>query len=54
MQANRENLISWYLSIWGFDLGTGNIITIAKISKSFLCYVMNNLMHEMQSWFLGT
>ena len=28
MHANHENLISWYFSIWRFDLGIRHIITV--------------------------
>ena len=54
MHADHENLTLWYLSIWRFDLGTGHIVTIVRILRSFLWYEMNDLMHEMKIWFLGT
>ena len=53
MHADLENLISWYLSIWRFDLGIGHTITIIRISRSFLWYVMNELMHVMQLKIFG-
>ena len=53
MHADYENLILWYLLIWRFDLGIEHIVMIVRISRLFLWYVMNNLMHVMQLWFLG-
>ena len=51
MHADHENLILWYLSIWQSDLRTGHIFEIVRISRSFLWYEMNDLMHEIQLWF---
>ena len=48
MHVHRVNLIMRYLSIQCPDLKTGNVGAIVKISRSFLCYVMNELMHVMQ------
>ena len=53
MHAGRENLISWYLSIQQSNLRTRYTVTIVRISRSFLWNTMNDLMHEMQLWFLG-
>ena len=48
MHADRANLIMQYLSIQWSDLKTGNIVAIVRISRSFLCNEMNELMHVMQ------
>ena len=48
IHVDRANLIMWYLSIWWSDLETGNTIATIRISRSFLWYVMNELMHVMQ------
>ena len=48
MHVDNANLIMWYLSIWWFDLETGNTVVAIRISRSFLWYAMNELMHTMQ------
>ena len=48
MHVDRANLIMCYLSIRWFDLKTRH-----SVSRSLLGYAMNELMHVMQSWFLG-
>ena len=48
MHVDRANLIVQYLSIRWPDLKTGNTVATARISRSFLWYVMNELMHVMQ------
>ena len=48
MHANHANLIMQYLSIRWSDLETGNTIMIVRMSKYFLWYAMNELMHVMQ------
>ena len=48
MHVDRANLIMCYLSIRWFDLETRH-----SVSRSLLGYAMNELMHVMQSWFLG-
>ena len=48
MHVDRANLIMRYLSIHWPDLKTGNTIATVRISRSFLWYVMNELMHVMQ------
>ena len=48
MHVDHANLIMRYLSIWWFDLETGNTVAIVRTSISFLCYAMNELMHIMQ------
>ena len=48
MYVDRTNLIMRYLSIWWSDLKTRNTVTSVRISRSFLWYVMNELMHVMQ------
>ena len=53
MHANHEHLILWYLSIWRSDLGIEHTLAIVRISRSFLWYAMNDLMHVMHLWFLG-
>ena len=53
IHADRENLIMWFLLIWLSDLGIGHTVTTVKISRSFLWYAMNELMHVMQLWFFG-
>ena len=46
MHADGANLIVRYLSIRWSDSKTKN--TVARISRPFLCYAMNELMHTMQ------
>ena len=53
MHANHENLIMWYLSIRQSNFGIGYTVAIVKISRSFLWYAINELMHVIQLWFLG-
>ena len=53
MHANHENLIMWYLSIRQSDFGIRYTVSIVKISRSFLWYAINELMHVIQLWFLG-
>ena len=53
MYADHENLILWYLLIQWSDLRIGHTLVIIRISRSFLWYVMNDLIHEMQLRFLG-
>ena len=53
MHADCENLSLWYLSIGQSNLGIEHTVTAIRISKSFLWYAMNDLMHVMQLWFLG-
>ena len=53
MHADRVNLIMRYLSIWQYDLEIEHTVATARISRSFLWYVRNELMHVMQSWILG-
>ena len=53
MHVDYENLVMWFLSIQLFDLGTRHTIMTVRISKSFLWYTMNELMHVMQLWFFG-
>ena len=48
MHADRANLIMRYLSIRWFDLKTENTVATIRISRSFLWYEMNELMHVMQ------
>ena len=48
MQVDHANLIMQYLSIQWFDLETGHTVATVRISKSFLWYAMNDLMHVMQ------
>ena len=48
MHADHENLIMWDLSIRRSDLEIGHTVTIVRISRSFLWYAMNELMHVMQ------
>ena len=48
MHANGANLIMRYLSIQRFNLEIGHTVTTIKISRSFLCYEMNELMYVMQ------
>ena len=52
MHANRANLIMRYILIQRSDLKTRHTIVIVRISRLFLWYAMNELMHVMQSWFL--
>ena len=48
MHVNCANSIMRYLLIWWSDLETGNTIVTVRTSRSFLWYVMNELMHVMQ------
>ena len=45
MHANRANLIMRYLLIRWSDLETEHTIATIRISRSFLWYAMNELMH---------
>ena len=47
MHADRADLIIRYLSIWWSDLETKHTIATVRISRSFLWYAMNELMHVM-------
>ena len=53
MHVDRANLIMWYLSIRRSDLELGHTVITVRISRSFLYYAMNELMHVMQLWFFG-
>ena len=48
MHVNLANLIMRYLLIRWFDLKTENTIATVGISRSFLLYAMNELVHVMQ------
>ena len=48
MHADCANLIMRYLSIRWSDLETRHTIMTVRISRSFLGYAMNELMHVMQ------
>ena len=48
MHADRSNLILQYLSIQWSDLEAGNTVATVRISRSFLWYAMNELVHTMQ------
>ena len=48
IHVDYANLIMWYLLIWWSNLETGNTVATIRISRSFLWYVMNELMHVMQ------
>ena len=48
MHIDCANLIMRYLSIRWFDLKTRSIVATVRISRSFLRYVMNDVMHVMQ------
>ena len=48
MHVDIANLIMWYLLIWWPDLKTGNAVATVRISRSFLWYVMNEVMHVKQ------
>ena len=48
MHMDRVNLIIQYLLIRWFDLETKNTVVTIRISRSFLWYAMNELMHTMQ------
>ena len=48
MHVDRANLIMQYFSIRWSDLKTGNPVATVRISRSFLCYVMNDMMHVIQ------
>ena len=45
MHVDCANLIIQYLSIWWFDLENEHTIATVTISRSFLWYAMNELMH---------
>ena len=49
MHADHANLIMWYLSIRWSNLETEHTIVTARISRSFLWYATNELMHVMQN-----
>ena len=53
MHVECERLFLWYLSIWQFNLRIRHTVTTIRISRSFLWYEMNELMHVMWLWFLG-
>ena len=53
MHADHAILIMRYVSIWWSNLETRHTVATVIISRSFLWYAMNKLMHVMQSWFLG-
>ena len=48
MHMDRANLIMQYLSIQWSNLKTRNIVATIRISRSFLWYAMNKMMHVMQ------
>ena len=48
VHVDCANLIMWYLSIWWPNLKTRNTVATVRITRSFLWYVMNELMHVMQ------
>ena len=48
MHADRANLIMRYLSIRWSNLKTENTVATIRISRSFLWYAVNELMHTMQ------
>ena len=47
MHVYNANLIMRHLSIQRSNLELGHTVTTIRISKSFLCYEMNELMHVM-------
>ena len=51
MHANHANLIMQYISIWQFDAEIRYIVATVRISRSFLWYAINELMHVMKLWF---
>ena len=53
MHVDCENLIFWYLLIRRSNLGIGHTLATVRISRLFLWYAMDDLMHIMQLWFLG-
>ena len=48
MHADRANLIMRYLLIRWSDSESGNSVATVKISRSFLWYAMNELIHTIQ------
>ena len=48
MHVDCANLVIQYLSIWWSDLETEHTVATVRISRSFLWYAMNELMHIMQ------
>ena len=48
MDADRVNLIMRYFSIRRSDLEIRHTVMTVRISRSFLCYSTNELMHVMQ------
>jgi len=52
MHANCENLIIQYLSIRQSDSRIGHTVVIIRISRSFLWYAINDLIHVIQLLFL--
>ena len=48
MHVDCVNLIMGYISIQWSDLKTRNTVATVRISRSFLWYAMNELMHVMQ------
>ena len=48
MHADHANLIMWYLSIRWSNVETEHTIVTVRISRSFLWYAMNELIHVMQ------
>ena len=48
MHVDLANLIMQYLSIRWSDLKTGNTVATVRISRSFLWYVINDMMHVIQ------
>ena len=48
MHANHANLIMRYLSIQQSNVEIGHTVTTVRISRSFLCYAIHELMHVMQ------
>ena len=48
MHVDHTNLIMRYLLIQWPNLKTGNTVATVRISRSFLWYVMNDMMHVIQ------
>ena len=48
MHADHAHLIIWYFSIQWSDLETRNTVATVWISRSFLWYAMNDMMHVIQ------
>ena len=48
IHVDRVNLIMRYLSIRRSNLELGHTVMTVRISRSFLCYAMNEFMHVMQ------